>query len=261
MMHHSVLYVSHGGGPLPLLNDPAHREMSTTLQQIKTLLPLPDAIVVISAHWESDSVAITAAAQPTLLYDYHGFDEAAYQLRYPCPGHPELANIIAQALQQAGIKPRLEKQRGLDHGVFVPLIMLYPEARVPVVQVSLHTQLAADFHIRLGQAMRDLPDKLLFIGSGFSFHNMRAFFHSTLADDKNIEFERWLQHMMTSKDMSEAQRRQHLLDWQQAPHARYCHPREEHLLPLHVCYGLTERPCQHAFQANILHKQASYFLW
>lgn len=261
-MASSVLYLSHGGGPLPLLGDASHQDMLDTLHSITMQLQKPSAIIVISAHWETDVIRVTSAAAPPLLYDYYGFEQAAYQLQYPVAGSPKLAKALIMQLKKANIACEPEPQRGLDHGVFVPLLCMYPNADIPCIQLSLQQQLEPEFHIKLGQALAPLAQQdVLFVGSGFSFHNMQAFFRGTDYDDKNLEFEHWLQHTMTSTEITEEQRYQRLLQWQQAPYARYCHPREEHLLPLHVCYGIAGTQSTKTFQADILHKRASFFLW
>ncbi len=256
------LFLSHGGGPLPLLDDPQHSQLVSQLQHIASQLPKPDAIIVCSAHWEADPIQINAAAAPELLYDYSGFPAAAYQLAYPCPGQPALADAVTAALHEHDINAEQTTQRGLDHGVFVPLSLMFPDASIPCVQVSLHPSLSADQHLKLGHALASIEwPKMLLIGSGFSFHNMQAFFSSAETDDKNLAFEAWLQHTVQRTDISEQQRAEQLCHWQQAPHAHYCHPRAEHLLPLHVCYGALGRPAQQAWSAHVLNKQASFFLW
>lgn len=259
-----ALYLSHGGGPLPLLGDPAHTEMVKTLQQLAAGMARPEFIIVVSAHWEAPQATVTSGARPALIYDYHGFPEESYQIQYPCPGAPELAAEIVAQLQNADVAVSADAQRGFDHGLFVPLKIMYPEADIPCVQVSLLSHLDPQAHIELGQALRDLatPNTLV-IGSGFSFHNMRAFFAPPSTEDRqaNVAFDQWLQATLSDQGLSEAERQQKLVAWQQAPHARYCHPREEHLLPLHVCYGYAGKACDQLFELPILQKQASMYLW
>lgn len=252
---------------MPLLGDPGHREMVSCLQSIAQAIAKPAAILVISAHWEASVPTITSAAQPELIYDYYGFPEESYSIQYPCPGHPQLAAAVGQSLQQAGFDPVQDSQRGLDHGVFVPLKIMYPEADIPCVQLSLLGNLNPEQHINLGRALQSLDDtlndSLLVIGSGFSFHNMKAFFTPDTAEtrQKNLEFDAWLRETCGNKTLSEAERTQRLIEWEQAPSARYCHPREEHLLPLQVCYGLAGRACSQTFELSILNKQSSMMLW
>lgn len=259
----SVLFLSHGGGPMPLLGDPGHAQMVTCLQGIAAQLPRPDAIVLISAHWEEAVATVTTGKQPELIYDYYGFPESAYSIRYPCEGEPELAHSIIALLDAAGIATRADPERGFDHGLFVPLKIMYPQADIPCVQISLKSSLDPDDHVAMGEALSPLASRrLLIIGSGFSFHNMRAFFsqHTREAEQLNAAFESWLQETCLA-DMDEGQRRQRLLEWSQAPGARFCHPREEHLLPLHVCYGVMGKACSQSFSLEILARQASMMLW
>ena len=182
MKNTDVLFISHGGGPLPLLGDPGHREMVSTLQSLANTLPKPDAILVISAHWEASRPTVTSSAQPGIVYDYGGFPPEAYQIQYPSPGAPELARQITTALKQAGIEAGSDANRPYDHGLYVPLKLMYPDADIPSIQLSLIEGLDPDLHIRIGEALRSVTTslpadkRLLVIGSGFSFHNIRAFF-------------------------------------------------------------------------------------
>ena len=259
-----VLFLSHGGGPMPLLGDPDHREMVARLTEIAGRLPRPSAILVISAHWEEAVPTITSGTNPPLIYDYHGFPPEAYEITYPCPGKPALAREVHQALEQAGISARLDDQRGFDHGLFVPLKLMYPEADIPCVQLSLVNSLDAETHLAMGRALQALEvDDLLVIGSGFSFHNMQAFFAPNTPDiqARNQAFEDWLEETCCDVQISEAERAERLIHWEQAPHARFCHPREEHLLPLHVCYGLAGQPSETHIAAKVLGKTSGMFHW
>ncbi|MFO7527332.1 MAG: class III extradiol ring-cleavage dioxygenase [Marinobacter sp.] len=259
-----VLFISHGGGPMPLLGDPGHRGMVDRLVEMAGKLRRPSAILVISAHWEESVPTITSGANPSLIYDYSGFPPESYEIRYPCPGAPALAGQVQAALEKAGIPASLDDQRGFDHGLFVPLKLMYPDADIPCVQLSLVNTMDAGTHLTIGRALRALEyDNLLVIGSGFSFHNMRAFFAPNTPEiqARNQAFENWLEETCTDADMSETERTERLLHWDQAPHARFCHPREEHLLPLHVCYGLAGQAAQTRFEATILGKQSGMFYW
>ena len=126
-----VLYIPHGGGPLPLLGDPGHEELVQFLREIPTRLPRPEALLVVSAHWEAPVPTVQGAPQPGMLYDYYGFPDESYQLQYPAPGAPELALKIVQALDAAGVQTARDNERGFDHGLFVPLLLMYPEADIP----------------------------------------------------------------------------------------------------------------------------------
>ncbi len=260
----SVLFIPHGGGPLPLMEDPGHAAMNEFLRRFPASLPRPEAIVVISAHWESPVIGITGAAQPPLLFDYYGFPPETYEYRYPVPGHPGLAARIADLLAAAGIESRVDDERGLDHGVFVPLMLMYPAADIPCLQVSLSASLDAAEHLRIGRALAALrSDKILVLGSGFSFHNLKAIFGGGADGDDagNLAFEAWLAETCSSPELDEAERERRLIDWEQAPHARYCHPREEHLLPLQVCYGMAGESARMVFQEAISGYVASAYLW
>jgi len=259
-----ALFVSHGGGPLPLLGDVGHQDLVSCLKRIAGQIDKPSLIVVVSAHWETAVPHMTAAPQPPLLYDYYGFPEASYRITYPCPGSPALVDALQAMLSKNGFESIADRERGFDHGLFVPLKIMYPEADIPCVQLSLFEDLDAEKHIRLGKALQQITDdNILLLGSGFSFHNMKAFFASTSPETENMNkvFERWLIETMSSKDISESERRKRLVQWDEAPHARYCHPREDHLLPLHVCYGFMERPCLQAYEISVLNKRASMYLW
>jgi aromatic ring-opening dioxygenase catalytic subunit (LigB family) len=219
---------------------------------------------VISAHWEETHPTITSGQHPPLIYDYYGFPKAAYEIQYPVKGAPDLAKKIHSLLLNTGIDSRLNKERGFDHGVFIPLKIMYPEADIPCVQLSLKKELNPKDHIRMGQSLTTLlDDEVLIIGSGFSFHNLRAFFSPPTPDtqSKNAAFEQWLTQTCTDHYLSEEERKNRLEKWEDAPAARYCHPREEHLLPLHVCYGIAGSAAIKSWSINIMGKQASSFLW
>ncbi len=259
-----VLYIPHGGGPLPLLGDSGHREMVEALPLLAREVGRPSAIVVVSAHWEAPNVTVTSGERPGLLYDYYGFPDEAYEIQYPAPGSPELARRIVSSLKEAGVAAREDEDRGFDHGLFVPLALMYPEADIPCVQVSLVKGLDPDLHIRLGEALGALArEDILILGSGFSFHNMREFSFGggDEKDPKNDAFQAWLQETLGAEDISEADRRARLAAWERGPHARYCHPREEHLLPLQVCYGMTGRVADSIRIVRILGKAAVAVLW
>ena len=260
----SVLYVPHGGGPLPLLGDPAHQQLTEFLKTIPAELVRPSAIVVISAHWEQPVASITSAPSPSIIYDYGGFPKESYRIQYPAPGDPELAISMADLLQNQGIQARLDDRRGFDHGLFVPLKLMYPEANIPCVQLSLLNNLDARAHIRIGQALAKLEQQnILFLGSGLSFHNLKALLTHLpgQVDEQNEAFENWLVETCTSSAISTGERAQRLVDWTQAPFARYCHPREEHLLPLQVCFGIKQTAAKLVFDGSIMGKRSTAYLW
>lgn len=258
-----MIYVSHGGGPLPLLGDASHQAMVDFMRQLPSQLRQPDAILVISAHWEESAATLLGARNPPLVYDYYGFPDEAYEISYPAPGSPNLAKRIAGVLQKGDISTHIDPQRGFDHGVFIPLKLMYPHAEIPTLQLSLLRGLNPAAHIALGTALRDLmPENLLVVGSGFSFHNMRAFSWQGInaADPANDAFQDWLIEVCTGP-IPQSEREQRLRGWEQAPSARYCHPREEHLLPLHVCLGMADQPAKVVFDDHILGKRGVAFLW
>jgi aromatic ring-opening dioxygenase catalytic subunit (LigB family) len=261
---HTVLYLSHGAGPMPLLGDDGHKEMVDNLKRIAGTISKPSAIILISAHWEEAVPTITHAGNPPLLYDYDGFPKQAYAIRYPAPGEPDLAQTVFSALRDTGIDASLDHQRGFDHGMFVPLKIMYPEADVPCIQLSLLSSLDPGEHIAVGEALSGLEyDNLLVVGSGFSFHNMNAFFAPGTAEMEtmNEEFVQWLNDTCSTPHLEENERRRRLENWETAPSARFCHPREEHLLPLHVCYGAANCACSEFFDLEIFGKKASVYLW
>jgi len=258
-----IVYFSHGGGPLPILGDASHEAMVEFMQRLPSRLRKPNAILVISAHWEESKPTLLGSQNPPMLYDYYGFPEEAYAITYSAPGSPELANRIAELLDKNGIGARIDLQRGFDHGLFIPLKLMYPQADIPSLQLSLLRGLDPAMHIDLGRALRELrSENILVIGSGFSFHNMGAFSWEgiDMPDAANDAFQNWLIEACTGP-MSQSECEQRLIDWEAAPSARYCHPREEHLLPLHVCVGMAGVKAKLIFDDYILGKRGVAFLW
>jgi aromatic ring-opening dioxygenase catalytic subunit (LigB family) len=210
------------------------------LSSLPNRLIAPRAILIVSAHWEASQPTLTSAARPGLVYDYHGFPPEAYEIEYDAAGDPELAAELCSRLVDAGIPAAREDRRGFDHGMFVPLKLMYPDARIPCVQLSLVEGLDPRTHIDVGRAISGLlDDDVLVIGSGMSFHNMQAF-RSQDADEvgRGLAFDDWLVEACTNVELPVRERERRLVEWEKAPHARFCHPREEHLIPLHVCFGV-----------------------
>ena len=258
-----IVYFSHGGGHLPILGDPGHKAMVDFMVDLPSQLKRPDAILVISAHWEEHDATVLGAEQPAMFYDYYGFPEKAYAIKYPAPGSPGLAKKVVGLLEKEGLEARVDHERGFDHGLFIPLKLMYPQADIPALQLSLLRGLDPAAHIALGKALRGLKDeKILVIGSGFSFHNMGAFSWqgADTPDTANDAFQDWLIEVATAT-ISQSEREQRLIDWEKAPSARYCHPREEHLLPLHVCAGMADKRAKLIFDDKILGKRSVGFLW
>jgi len=258
-----IVYLSHGGGPLPVLGDPGHAKMVQFLRGLAPRLRRPDAILVVSAHWEAPVATVQGEAAPGLLYDYYGFPEQSYHLAYPAPGDPALAARVVESLNAGGIACGADYDRGFDHGLFIPLMLMYPEADIPALQLSLVSGLDAQTHLDVGKALSGLlAENILVVGSGFSFHNMYAFDFRALdaPDAQNDAFQDWLVEAVTG-DAPPAERERWLLEWEAAPGARYAHPREEHLLPLHVCTGMAQRPGELVFDDHIVGKRSVAFLW
>lgn len=215
---------------MPLLG--AQPELTQHMKELSSeLLPKrPRSIVVFSAHWEEQTVKITSHERPHLYFDYHGFPKETYEYKYPAPGSPELAKRIQSLLEGEGIKSDLDEKRGFDHGVFVPLMLMYPEADIPVVCVSLHGSLDGGINMRIGKALEHLRnDGILILGSGYTFHNMQAFFNPTYkTTNASVEFNDWLKDTILNREDT----LDRLRGWETAPGARIVHPREEHLIPL-----------------------------
>jgi aromatic ring-opening dioxygenase catalytic subunit (LigB family) len=207
--------------------------MEEFLTQAHLQLPAkPTAILVVTAHWETNVVSFTGAEKPALIYDYYGFPQGTYALTYAAPGHPELANRAAALLRQAGIEAKVNSEYGWDHGVFIPLKVMFAQADIPVVAMSLKTGLDPAAHVAIGAALRDLrKEGVLIVGSGMSYHNLRTFGGGAQASE---EFDAWLDWAL---DGDGAHRSTQLAKWSSAPSGRASHPREEHLLPLMVVSG------------------------
>jgi 4,5-DOPA dioxygenase extradiol len=258
-----IVYFSHGGGPLPILGDPGHRAMVDFMRQLPSQLRKPDAILVVSAHWEERAATLLGAPTPPMFYDYYGFPAEAYKITYPAPGSPDLAQRLAESLHHRNIPANIDPGRGFDHGLFIPLKLMVPQADIPSLQLSLVRGLDPAAHVELGKALREfMHENILVVGSGFSFHNLGAFSWQRLGapDPANDAFQNWLIEGCTGP-MPQSEREQRLIEWEKAPSARYCHPREEHLLPLHVCLGMAGGPAKVVFDDLILGKRAVAFMW
>lgn len=249
---------------MPLLGDPAHQDLTAFMQRWPRSVHTPKEIVMISAHWEASTPSVTSGANPSLIYDYGGFPPKAYEIQYPAPGSPPLAARLTHALQDAGLNPVVDESRGFDHGMFVPLKLMYPAAQIPCVQVSLLSSLDPDAHWALGEALRPaLTEQTLLIGSGLSFHNLSTFrSNDPTAAEQARQFDDWLVTTCTKPELDGAARRQQLSNWLQAPAARACHPREEHLLPCHVCAGAANgRAARAVYRQPLYGKAVSALQW
>ncbi len=229
-----TIYIPHGGGPWPFMDDPRGRwkSLANFLEQLPQTLPQePKAVVVVTAHWEAAEFSIASGRQPHLIYDYGGFPPHTYEVEYPAPGAPDVAALAADLAGRAGIDAHLDPNYGWDHGVFVPIAVSWPKADVPVVAVSLKRGLDPAEHLAFGSALAALrDDNVVIIGSGLSTHDLSFSLTVSQAD----EFDEWLDDTMRSPIDERAER---LVHWADAPSARAAHPREEHLLPLMVVTG------------------------
>lgn len=236
-----TLFVPHGGGPCFFMDpaggppDPMWQPMQAYLAGlIAGLAERPRAIVMISGHWETAEPTVHLGAGKPLLYDYYGFPEHTYRLRWDAPGDPALGERVRALLAGAGFAAAAEHARGWDHGVFIPMMVMRPEADVPLVQLSLRRDLDPAAHLAMGRALAPLRDEgVLIVGSGMSFHNMRAFGPQVtpVAD----AWDAALTEAVTDPDPE--RRAARLTAWETLPYARHAHPREEHLLPLMVAAG------------------------
>lgn len=235
------IYLPHGGGPWPWMGDDAFRALGsmaglrTFLAQLPSLLPAPPrAILVATAHWEAPVTTVGAGVAPPMLYDYYGFPPHTYEIVWPAPGQPEVARRARELLTAAGLPSAEDTDRGFDHGTFVPLAVAWPAADVPVVQMSLVRGLDPALHLAIGRALAPLRDEgVVIVGSGMSYHDLRGYGTARGADHAEA-FDAWLRAAITA---SPEDRDRALTAWADAPAARAAHPREEHLIPLHVAAG------------------------
>lgn len=231
-------FINHGAGPWPWLDETAMPMNFALLGDALRAIPseigaTPSAVLVISGHWEAPAFTLQSSPTPPIIHDYYGFPPNTYDVRYPAPGAPQVAHRAAELLAEAGLPAELDDSRGYDHGVFVPMHIVYPEANVPVLQMSLRDGLDPDEHLAAGRALMPLRDEnVLIIGSGVpSYHNMRL---RNVANESRA-FDAWLTETMV--DVSTDERTERLLRWEQAPFARVAHPREDHFIPGLVAVG------------------------
>jgi len=223
-----TVFLSHGS-PMHALEPGAAGDVWSGLARA---LPRPRALLIVSAHWETDEPTLTGSARPGTIHDFSGFPEPLYRIRYPAPGAPDLAERTLALLKEAGFTAAIDGRRGLDHGAWSPLLYMYPQADVPVVQLSLQTGLGPRHHLALGEALRPLAGEgILLLGSGHMTHNLRdrarpeegAYAH---------EFQAWVNEKIERQDLET------LSDYRSAaPHGVRAHPTEEHFLPLFFALG------------------------
>jgi aromatic ring-opening dioxygenase catalytic subunit (LigB family) len=234
-------FVSHGGGPWPWIKDmlpgdfgPLERSLQQMARDVQGDVK---AVLCISAHWETNEFTVMTAAQPGMVYDYGGFPDFTYRISYPSPGAPQVAERVAALLEAASLPVRRDGSRGIDHGVYAVTYPAWPNADIPVLQLSIRHDYDPATHLACGRALAPLRDEgVLIVGSGFSYHNMRGFGGAGAAP--SADFDRWLSHSMCA--VSPEERTERLLRWDAAPSARACHPAEDHLVPLFVAVGAAE---------------------
>lgn len=231
-------FISHGGGPWPWMKEQmrgAYDHLEAALQAMpRQVGATPKAVLVISGHWEEPDFTVMATEHPPMIYDYSNFPEHTYHVKYPAPGSPHTAERVRALLQGAGIAVQVEHERGFDHGTFAPLAVIYPEADVPVLQLSMKSGYDPQEHIAVGQALAPLRDEgVLIVGSGLSYHNLREL--GPRAKVPSTAFDQWLDQTLVQSPPAERVAR--LVEWSAAPGARQSHPREDHLLPLMVAVG------------------------
>jgi 4,5-DOPA dioxygenase extradiol len=251
-----ALFLSHGSPMLVFEDIPARHFIAGLGREIER----PQAILCISAHWETERPAVSAVAAPETIHDFYGFPDDLYKLQYPVPGAPRLARRVVELLDEAGIEGVVDPDRGLDHGAWNPLLLIYPQADVPVTQLSIQAQLDPVHHARIGRALRPLRrEGVLVLASGGAVHNLRQF-HIDREQPASwaVSFDDWLADRIAAGD-EEA-----LLAYRQhRPDGRLAHPRDEHLLPLFVALGtgggVAGRPLHRSFAHGSLSMAA--FAW
>ncbi len=253
-----TIFIPHGGGPLPLINESQNKELNDFLRSYGDLNP--KAIIIFSAHYETLNTDVIYDNDDNLTFDYYGFPKETYEYLYNPPKNKILGKEIVQKLKDKGYNV-ISSKRGFDHGVFVPLMLMFEKADIPVVQISINKSLDAKYHIELGKALNFLTTKdVLIIGSGYSFHNLREFFSEAIIDVKNDEFHDHLIKILT-EDVIETKREENLQNWEKIPHARYVHPRSEHFIPLLITYGINQAKGQIVLDEEILGKRTIAVEW
>ena len=233
-----VFFIPHGGGPCFFMEWPEPnpwKKMELFLAGfLKELPERPIALLVISAHWEESTIGVSANPTPQLVYDYHNFPAHTYELTWPAQGDPVLAGRIKQKLRADGVSCELHAERGFDHGVFIPLKVAVPDADIPTVVLSIKSDFDPDFHLKMGASIEYVREEgVLIIASGMSYHNLQVMRSGVQSSESRV-FDAWL----TETVQSEAKIRDaRLQSWRRAPFASFCHPREEHLVPLFVASG------------------------
>ncbi len=251
-----TFYIPHGGGPCFDIAWPSAMQggidsLGDWLSRLPDFVGVrPEAILIVTAHWETDVFTVDTSAAPGMIYDYTGFPAHTYQLRYDAPGNPVLAGKIAGRIAAAGIAVKTESRKGFDHGTFVPLRKIYPQADIPVIQLSILKGWDPAAHRALGEALAPLREQgVLILGSGMSYHNFSGF-NTAQGTKDSMVFDEWLTKAVeTTPD----KRNEKLSGWSQAPAGRSAHPEEDHLIPLMVIAGAAGEDAGKAiYTGNIL---------
>ncbi|VXD01688.1 DODA-type extradiol aromatic ring-opening family dioxygenase [Sphingomonas sp. 8AM] len=258
-MQQPTFFLPHGGGPCFFMDDPrgTWTGMAAFLRALPAMLPeRPKAVLVVSGHWETNGFAFTGNPAPPLLYDYYGFPDHTYALRYDAPGAPVLAKRAAALLTVAGISATIDPARGLDHGVFVPLKVALPDADLPVVEMSVDRTLDPALHLAAGEALSALRDEgVLILATGMSFHNMRGYGDPRFTAP-SAAFDAWLTQAAARPGPIRARE---LAQWEGAPAARLSHPAAEHLLPLMVAAGASNGGGERIYSEKVMETMISGF--
>lgn len=245
------LFLSHGAPNMALQDTPVRQFM----RELEQSYGHPDAIIVCSAHFETDGAAVVCDPSPEMIYDFRGFEAELYEMHYPAPGDPKLAEEVFEAIQGAGLPVKKMAKRGYDHGTWVPFSLIWPEANIPIVQVSIDPDASPVYHYTLGQALAEFSERnVAIVGTGQITHNLQALFAKgrdaeldNNIKDWVIEFLRWFDEKLEGGEVEQ------LLSYREAaPHAKANHPTDEHLLPIFVAMGAAGKK----FEARKIH--ASY---
>jgi len=249
----SSLFLSHGAPNMALHDTPVRKFMV----DLGNSYPKPDAIIAVSAHFETTGAVVVSDPNPGMIYDFRGFEQELYNVNYPAPGNPELAQEVTDLVQSSGLPVRVLAERGFDHGTWVPFSLVWPQADIPIVQLSIDPDESAEYHYRLGRALAPLAARnILVVGTGNITHNLQALF----AGDKSPEFidkvRGWVDEFLNWVDSElDSGNSANLLEFKEkAPYWRENHPTDEHFLPIFVAMGAAGKD----FAARKIHESVTY---